>query len=541
MYLSSASLEISIKILRQIGPDSGKKRQERVSALSRFLATAALLHQEETISISLAEGSQFRQDFITEVGFVLALRNGPTYTTNFNNKKIKEDYAVTNNFLTTALSNTRGRDAAPYPRRPSPLIIMDNESVSIHPEYKNNLINFYELEKIKIGLALWLARNLDLPKDEELLIKFINDAHKSKYGEIANLFTLDSVSLKSITSQLFANGEDLLTPTLPDIDILFTEQDTSIEVIHDNESEDANEVHKIRGSNLIIYGAPGTGKSHRINDGINFNQAIRTVFHPDLQNSDFFGCLKPSSKNGATVYSFAPGPFSRAVSSALANPDQHWILIIEEINRAPAAAVFGELFQLLDRDESGRSSYEIDFPSEESFEWFKDQGHDISRLYIPANLSIRATMNSADQGVYPIDTAFRRRWDQDYMPLDYSTGPVEKLQICFKDGEIRNISWRIFINLLNVRLTTKLRVPEDRLIGPWFVKSHELCGTIPKKVLLYLWDDLLRHEGKEIIFDTENLFIFGDISQALENKKPIFCNDFLNELKATSIDSIFES
>ena len=126
------------------------------------------------------------------------------------------------------------------------------------------------------------------------------------------------------------------------------------------------------GINKIFYGAPGTGKSHSV-DGllgdISDEFAVRTVFHPDTQNSDFFGCLKPKMVNGGVQYGFAPGPFSTALRKAYLDPDHHYFLVIEELNRAPAAAVFGELFQLLDRDAfSGKGKYRVDYPNEESRE-----------------------------------------------------------------------------------------------------------------------------------------------------------------------------
>lgn len=166
------------------------------------------------------------------------------------------------------------------------------------------------------------------------------------------------------------------------------------------------------GENVIFYGAPGTGKSNRVEKKIKEagKRPFRTVFHPDLQNSDFFGCLKPQMDGKKVRYGFSPGPFMKALAEAYKEPAEPVFLVIEELNRAAAAAVFGDLFLLLDRDEDGRGEYDVSFPSPESEQWFeKETGAAHKALQLPSNLFIYATMNSADQGVYPIDTAFRRR------------------------------------------------------------------------------------------------------------------------------------
>lgn len=260
------------------------------------------------------------------------------------------------------------------------------------------------------------------------------------------------------------------------------------------------------GENVIFYGAPGTGKSNRVDRKITAEgkRPFRTVFHPDLQNSDFFGCLKPQMDGENVRYGFSPGPFMKAIAEAYLSPAEPVFLVIEELNRAAAAAVFGDLFLLLDRDDDGQGEYDVSFPSPESEEWFRDvTGMAHPALRLPSNLFIYATMNSADQGVYPIDTAFRRRWRQEYLPLDYDKGPTGKVSYVDAMGNRHTLQWRTFIKILNTHLTGNktLGIAEDRLLGQWFVKPKELEGEgIPDKVLLYLWDDLLRHEGREQVF-----------------------------------------
>ena len=293
----------------------------------------------------------------------------------------------------------------------------------------------------------------------------------------------------------------------------------------------------IIGENVIFYGAPGTGKSNRVEKIVNDagKEPIRTVFHPDLQNSDFFGCLKPRMNGDNVRYEFAPGPFMEALAEAYEKPDEPVYLVIEELNRAAAAAVFGDLFLLLDRKENGAGEYSVSFPSPESRVWLEGMaGAALERIELPSNLFIYATMNSADQGVYPIDTAFRRRWRQEYLPLDYTKGPVGEIAYVDADDKRHTLEWRGFVEVLNNYLVSNhtLAITEDRLLGQWFVKEKELDGAgIPEKVLLYLWDDLLRHEGRYHIFDTNMINTYGALDKAAKDRTQFLSADFLGVLK----------
>jgi len=291
------------------------------------------------------------------------------------------------------------------------------------------------------------------------------------------------------------------------------------------------------GQNRIYYGAPGTGKSYTVEKEAGSGTVFRTVFHPDMQNSDFFGTLKPvTSDAGKISYAFSPGPFSKALAHACSNPDHAVWLVIEELNRAPAAAVFGDLFLLLDRDSDGTGEYDVDCPSEEAARWYKaNAAIGNGKLKLPSNLWIVATMNSADQGVYPLDTAFRRRWRQYYIPLDYTNGPEADLNIARNDGETPlTLSWLDFVNRLNGFLALHADISEDRLVGPWFVKESEIpeSGELPGKLLIYLWDDLFRTHGRDIVFDTDRLKTYGDISRAVDDGQQVFSQAVMSALLA---------
>ena len=290
----------------------------------------------------------------------------------------------------------------------------------------------------------------------------------------------------------------------------------------------------IKGENVIFYGAPGTGKSYKVRELIKGNRYVRTVFHPDLQNSDFFGCLKPRMNGTDVEYRFIPGPFMKAFALAIKEPDKPVYLVIEELNRAPAAAVFGDLFLLLDRGPDGLGEYDVDFPTEESGRWLCEQepvGQ--KKLQLPSNLFICATMNSADQGVYPIDTAFRRRWRHEYLPINYEDGTKGKVAYTAADlGPKTEMNWQEFVKVLNEFLleSNELEIAEDRLLGQWFVKNYELDGkSIPEKVLVYLWDDLLRHEDRKLIFSNK-IRTYGTLAKRIDENKVIFSKMFLNAL-----------
>ena len=210
------------------------------------------------------------------------------------------------------------------------------------------------------------------------------------------------------------------------------------------------QVNRLKGGgNHIYYGAPGTGKSHSITVAVkkagSEKFSTTTVFHPDMQNSDFFGTLKPYTENNEIGYRFSPGPFLKAYAQAWNNPEEEVWLVIEELNRAPAAAVFGELFLLLDRKDDGSGQYPVTYPSPECRVWVEmsiEAPDHPDSLKLPSNLQIACTLNSADQGVYPLDTAFRRRWSQHYIPIDEMSGPPGAMvKIVLANGAEQRVVW----------------------------------------------------------------------------------------------------
>lgn len=192
-------------------------------------------------------------------------------------------------------------------------------------------------------------------------------------------------------------------------------------------------------------------------------------------------------------YQFVPGPFIDVLIKALKNRYTNFILIIEEINRANAASVFGDIFQLLDRNKNGESDYPVTF-GPDIMNYLARNGIKDEMIKLPSNFFIWATMNNADQGVLPLDTAFKRRWSFEYLELEKYRKAVDswKLSLRYK-GHNKVIMWNDFRDIINKRL--KGKVPEDKLLGPFFLKESELWNqnVFKNKLLYYLKEDVFKH------------------------------------------------
>lgn len=297
------------------------------------------------------------------------------------------------------------------------------------------------------------------------------------------------------------------------------------------------------GVNKIYYGAPGTGKSYSIDQVIDQDRSTRIVFHADTQYSDFVGCLKPTVTEKGLTYVFRPGPFTLALVQAFKDPGNHYWLVIEEINRAPAAAVFGEIFQLLDRDEAGNSIYSIT-PSDPDMVAYIESalGEKLGngQVYIPGNLSLLATMNSSDQAVMPLDTAFKRRWKFKYIPLEFTNCATGALRINLQTSGEVEIPWSVFAQTVN-RILSELEIPEDRHLGPFFLSDYELkdaesqSESLTGKLFMYLWDDVLRHGYRSELFRSD-IRTYGKLSSSYLKNELVF-SDSLNSALESTISS----
>lgn len=227
------------------------------------------------------------------------------------------------------------------------------------------------------------------------------------------------------------------------------------------------------------------------------------------------------------AYEYVPGPFMRILVKALQNPDKPYVLIIEEINRANVAAVLGDIFQLLDRDDSGVSEYSIT-TTNDMRRYLISQlgvGYDVNTIKLPKNMFIWATMNSADQGVYPMDTAFKRRWEFSYYGLDTGEDKLSTLAIepRFKLGQSdKLISWNGLRKAINDELSTEsYNINEDKLMGPFFLKEAALQDNdsfkevFKNKVLMYLFDDVVKQK-RRLFFKCEGNCRYSSICSAFD-------------------------
>ena len=336
-----------------------------------------------------------------------------------------------------------------------------------------------------------------------------------------------------LSPEEFNNKKDRIDNLFNILRVQYEQNKTETETETETESSSS-----IKGYNKIVYGAPGAGKSASVSEIVGENY-IRTVFHPETQYSDFIGCLKPhKDSTGSITYSFRKGPFIQILEKALLDQENHHFLVIEELNRANTAAVFGEIFQLLDRDDEGKSEYPILIQDEDLYDALKetlDSEHDFivkRQLMIPSNLSIIATMNSSDQAVFPLDTAFKRRWIFEYLPIDFTNCATGEVPIHHAD--LPHVEWKTLAQTINTVLV-QLKVVEDKLIGPWFIKDSDLVEdqaeqTFIGKICSYLWDDALKYKNKDEIFKSD-IHGYGELYQRYSDQKPIFSDKFMERLQ----------
>lgn len=281
--------------------------------------------------------------------------------------------------------------------------------------------------------------------------------------------------------------------------------------------------------NRILFGAPGTGKSYTINRESkeligenNEDDYERVTFHPDYAYAHFVGTYKPvpskdSQGNDTITYAYVPGPFMRVYVKALKNSRnaniRPFLLIIEEINRANVAAVFGDIFQLLDRGDDEVSEYPIQASEDIKAYLAQELGgkpDDYTKIRIPDNMFIWATMNSADQGVFPMDTAFKRRWDFTYLGIDDSDEQIRGKYVYLADDKSQKVEWNKLRKAIN-HFLAKEKINEDKQLGPYFISrsivvpsdgdeidSDRFIRVFKNKVIMYLFEDAARQKRAKL-------------------------------------------
>lgn len=299
--------------------------------------------------------------------------------------------------------------------------------------------------------------------------------------------------------------------------------------------------------NVLFYGVPGCGKSYsveqRYESQVTNNQCkVRVVFHPDYTYSDFVGQLMPvlkevpnaqGEKEEKLQYDFVPGPFTRILDVAYANHKEKCLLIIEELNRGNAPAIFGEIFQLLDRNDDGSSKYAI-YNSDIANEVHKDK---LCPIKLPPNLTIVATMNTSDQNVFTMDTAFQRRWQMKHIPNRFTGESLDEKTINHVAKHLPNseISWGVFAQTVNKKMHTAnlgFGGTEDKSLGVYFATDNDLddAERFAEKVLKYLWDDAFKLGRKEL---------FNDCSQGLSAVIEAYEDAKGDPLKAVLVPEVY--
>ncbi len=307
------------------------------------------------------------------------------------------------------------------------------------------------------------------------------------------------------------------------------------------------EIEGYRTQQKIFFGTPGSGKSWTIKrqyemrnernryveDEEKKKRIIRTTFHPDTDYASFVGCYKPvkdEEDRKKIVYEFVPQAFTDAYVAAWSDLEHPYYLIIEEINRGNCAQIFGDLFQLLDRNKDGYSEYPIKADHDlkdyllnhlpEDSEGIRD-----GKLCLPPNLSIIASMNTSDQSLFPMDSAFKRRWSWEYVPIDYENDESGVFTITIGDEPPHN--WHKFLKAVNEKIKS-VTSSEDKQMGNFFIKSSVDEKSFCDKVMFYLWSEV----GKDNYQTNDAIFRY----YAEEDKlKEFSFNELYDQTKRTAI------
>ncbi|WP_231203833.1 McrB family protein [Helicobacter pylori] len=372
-----------------------------------------------------------------------------------------------------------------------------NDKVSIllatDPRFGGGIYRVIRAEEDKIKEN---RLDYELKADDILLFTYISPISPKSPKKYTLEIILPTDTRYNVLNGLISNSKHLL---------VFSENETRS--LSDNKIDESVRIDG--GKNIILYGVPGSGKSYTLQrDYCNDNSVVeKIVFHPDYSYSDFVGQIMPSvDDSGIVSYKFNPGPFTNILKKAYHNPQIKHVLVIDEINRGNASAIFGEIFQLLDRlkhdkdgFKKGSSEYAINNMDIANIV-HSDKN---ASIRIPSNLWIIATMNTSDQNVFTLDTAFQRRFSMQLIENSF-----ENVDDDFKNMKIldTDITWQKFCTTINEKIAQNnegLSSMEDKRFGVYFVNIDDLKSkeNFAHKVIKYLWDDVFKFD-RNIIFDT---------------------------------------
>lgn len=526
---------------------------QKISAIRHFLALDSFykLHNRNCNTRDRND----KEEFANLVGKVCDVCLN-LYTTNFYYplKHHAGDYSVGSNFYSAGQVNAslvNPNEVFDYPKRGNiPLMNVQNGVLERKVSLYRNLEYYITSTDYAVALVVWLIRKISIEQNNGKKL------YNNIYMALSKVFTTDLLNV--LFEDPTAFEQELNKYNLTFNDNYYAIKENDIEDLFDMAS--SNNIKYIdfpTSYQVIFYGAPGTGKSYKIKaqlEGVSKENIFRTTFHPDSDYSTFVGAYKPTKgkrplyglNGGLTVrlndggdlsedvitYKFIPQAFLNAYRRAYQTEDKVY-LIIEEINRGNCAQIFGDLFQLLDRDENGVSEYSIKADADLKAFLEDELGEDNpgikdGELCLPSNLYIYATMNTSDQSLFPIDSAFKRRWDWEYEPIKYKNTDW-KIVI---DGT--EYSWTSFQRKVNDKILSATS-SEDKMLGDYFVNPSD--GVITEKVLLnkilfYLWNDVCK-DGEGDIFkisETEEV-TFSELYGNVGKQKLISMMNYLNIFK----------
>ena len=352
---------------------------------------------------------------------------------------------------------------------------------------------------------------------KEFLIK-LNNVYPFDKFDIADVRIFDELCHWMNSIENYAHTTSKIQPNIFPLEIL-GDLSSNNHIIDDEKSFVSNEKR-----NIIYFGAPGTGKSYNLNQDKDIllkdypENYERVTFHPDYSYANFVGTYKPVPENKSITYKYVPGPFMRVLKNAIENPNEPYLLIIEEINRANVAAVFGDVFQLLDRNSENESEYDIE-TSQDMRRYINED-----KIKLPSNLFIWATMNSADQGVFPMDTAFKRRWDFKYFSINSGEDLIKNTKTTINGIEI---NWNTLRKEINHELLS-YKINEDKLMGPFFAFNEFMNEKIDEeifkdifknKIIMYLFEDAARSRRNELFLGVGKTNVtYSQICESFDEK-----------------------
>ena len=506
-YLAKSTVLHAYKLLSGIDSEKQQGLTQKVSAL-KYASALDLFYKNHGQNCDLKQSAN-RDIFAAYVGEIVKI-NDAYCTKDFflSIASNGRDFDCGSNFYSQSSvkdSKTNPANTFLYPKRSGwkPVMDIQDQVLIYRADYLKDCFSFYlSSSELRLAFIVWLLRFKQISEENLNGIK----------STLNTVFTLDyckalyTNDINHVDTSYVEFDEDVCQLINEDVKSLFA-----------NSSNPYTEQTMKFPLQQIFYGAPGTGKSHEVKkltgewisegEEKDLPNVFRTTFHPDTDYASFVGCykptMKPTSKEEKTltgkdeeiVYEFVPQVFTDAYVYAYNNSDQPTYLVIEEINRGNCAQIFGDLFQLLDR-KGGVSEYKIK-ADKDLAQYLREQlgadseGIQDGKLCLPANLHILATMNTSDQSLFPMDSAFKRRWDWEYVPIKYDT-TIKSGEFDITIGD-KSYSWVEFIKKVNEKIFD-LTQSEDKQMGNFFIKQSIDEKGFKSKVMFYLWYEVLRDE-----------------------------------------------